>query len=105
MPYKLADYAAAGLPVINSLTGETARLLAETGAGISYAAGDEASLLMAVKSLRALDWPHLVAGASALAERFDATAIYRDYVAWTTDVRINRRLSDVERTAALPTHP
>lgn len=105
VPYKLADYAAAGLPVINSLTGETARLLAETGTGVSYAAGDVASLLTAVKSLRTLDWPRLVAGASALAERFDATAIYRDYVAWTTDAKINRRLSDVERTVTLPTHP
>lgn len=86
VPYKLADYAAAGLPVLNSLSGETARLLAESGAGVSYAAGSAASLLSAVKSLRTHDWPRLVAGASALAERFDATAIYRDYVAWTASV-------------------
>lgn len=86
VPYKLADYAAAGLPVLNSLTGETAQLLAETGAGVSYAAGDAASLLTAVKSLQTLDWTRLVAGAAALAERFDATAIYRAYVEWAASV-------------------
>ncbi|MBQ6010037.1 MAG: glycosyltransferase family 4 protein, partial [Kiritimatiellae bacterium] len=39
VPYKLADYAAAGLPVVNTLHGETERLLAEHGAGVTCAAG------------------------------------------------------------------
>jgi glycosyltransferase involved in cell wall biosynthesis len=35
-PYKVADYLAAGLPVLNSLPGELADLLTEYGAGRSF---------------------------------------------------------------------
>jgi glycosyltransferase involved in cell wall biosynthesis len=38
-PYKVADYLAAGLPVLNSLPGELTELLAEYGAGRSFVAG------------------------------------------------------------------
>ena len=43
VPYKLADYAAAGLPVASSLHGETAELLARHNAGVTYRAGDAAA--------------------------------------------------------------
>ena len=77
VPYKLADYAAAGLPVASSLHGETADLLARYGAGVTYSAGDAAALRAAV---------HAAAGrregASLLAELFDAEKLYEGYVAF-----------------------
>lgn len=87
VPYKLADYAAAGLPVLNSLTGETARVLAETGAGFSYQAGDVASFRAALAALRKAESAAVRRGVAALAARFDADEIYRAYVAWAQGVR------------------
>jgi len=92
VPYKLADYAAAGLPVLNSLHGETERLLAEHGAGFTYAAGDALSLREAVARL----WRETVrdggaalrAGAAALAARFDADRVYGGYVAWVESLGV-----------------
>jgi len=84
VPYKLADYAAAGVPVVNTLHGETERLLAEHGAGVTCAAGDARALCAAVADLRARDAAALRAGARALACRFDAESVYPDYVAWAT---------------------
>lgn len=87
VPYKLADYAAAGLPVLNSLTGETARVLAETGAGFSYQAGDVVSFRAALAALRMAEPAGVRRGVAALAARFDADEIYRAYVAWAQGVR------------------
>lgn len=87
VPYKLADYAAAGLPVLNSLTGETARVLAETGAGFSYQAGDVASFCAALAALRLAEPVGVRRGVAALAARFDAAEIYRAYVTWAQGVR------------------
>lgn len=87
VPYKLADYAVAGLPVLNSLTGETARVLAETGAGFSYQAGDVASFRAALAALRKAEPAAVRRGVAALAARFDADEIYRAYVAWAQGVR------------------
>ena len=82
VPGKLADYAAAGLPVLNSLHGETEGLLASHGAGFTYQAGDGASLRDAVTRLRSADASALRAGARALASYFDADRVYGGYVAW-----------------------
>jgi glycosyltransferase involved in cell wall biosynthesis len=49
-PYKVADYLAAGLPVLNSLPGELAKLLVEYGAGRQFAAGDTVSFALAVEA-------------------------------------------------------
>lgn len=87
VPYKLADYAVAGVPVLNSLTGETARLLAETGAGFSYRAGDVASFRVALATLRKAEPAGVRRGVAALAARFDAEEIYRAYVSWAQGVR------------------
>lgn len=51
IPNKVADYAASGLAVLNSLTGETARLLSRYDAGTGYRAGDVASCAAAIMRL------------------------------------------------------
>ncbi len=86
VPYKIADYAAAGLPILNTLRGETERLLADYGAGTTYPAGDEAALRTAVAAWRACvrtpAWERLRDGARRLAAAFDADVVYGGYVAW-----------------------
>ena len=81
VPYKLADYAAAGLPVASSLHGETEELLARHGAGVTYVAGDAAALRRAVREAQAMS-----GGAAALAEAFDAKKLYDGYVAFATSL-------------------
>jgi glycosyltransferase involved in cell wall biosynthesis len=75
VPYKLADYAAAGLPVTSSLHGETAELLEECAAGVTYAARDPAAFSSAVRRATAIG-----TGGMRLARRFDAERLYREYV-------------------------
>jgi glycosyltransferase involved in cell wall biosynthesis len=75
VPYKLADYAAAGLPVTSSLHGETAELLEECAAGVTYAARDPAAFSSAVRRAAAIG-----TGGMRLARRFDAERLYREYV-------------------------
>lgn len=94
VPYKIADYAAAGLPILNTLRGETARLLLDDGAGTTYPAGDEAALRAAVAAWRARvrtpAWERLRDGARRLAAAFDASAVYGSYVAWVEGLRVKR---------------
>jgi glycosyltransferase involved in cell wall biosynthesis len=85
VPNKLADYAAAGLAVINGLTGEAQALLECYQAGIAYRPGDVQSFMAAVR--RYTDDAELLArhrrGARLLAEeRFDARRIYREMADW-----------------------
>lgn len=82
VPGKLADYAAAGLPVLNTLHGETERLLAEYGAGATYAAGDVAAFRTAVMELQGRDCEAMGRGARHLAREFDASAVYGGYAQW-----------------------
>lgn len=77
VPYKLADYAAAGLPVASSLHGETEELLAKYGAGATYRAKDPAALAGAVRAARGMR-----DGAAGLAEEFAAETLYKRYVAF-----------------------
>ena len=86
VPYKLADYVAAGVPVVNTLHGETERLLAEHGAGVTCATGSVHALCAAVADLRARDATALRAGALSLARVFDADAVYSAYVDWAASV-------------------
>lgn len=86
VPYKLADYAAAGLPILNSLEGETAALIAECGAGESYRAGEVDSLGAALERLRQRDFAALRRGSDELAKRFDAERVYGDYVNWICEI-------------------
>lgn len=66
-PYKVADYLAACLPVVNSLPGELAELLREYGAGRQFAAGDAESFAAAVEAWAKA--PETVAAMSAGARR------------------------------------
>jgi glycosyltransferase involved in cell wall biosynthesis len=50
--YKLNDYFLAGVPVINSLIGESAEIISRYGLGINYSAGDPAGLLEAMQLCR-----------------------------------------------------
>ena len=77
VPYKLADYAAAGLPVASSLHGETEMLLVRQNAGATYPAGDAQAMRQAVREAAGRR-----AGASALARIFDAEELYKGYVAF-----------------------
>lgn len=92
VPYKLADYTAAGLPVVNSLRGETAQLLDRYGCGWSYEAGSVASLKQALreacelKQREAGAFDARRAKARLLAEEcFDAERIYPEFVKWLED--------------------
>lgn len=76
VPGKLSDYAAAGLPVINALTGETASLLARYGAGVQYTAGDRESFIAATRAARYLEKKR----AMDLYVEFDAGKLYNNYV-------------------------
>lgn len=82
LPNKFADYANAGLAIASSLSGESADLLAESGAGVVYKCGDAGSLVAAIDSLM----PRLPAAqtaAAALCRReFDAAKIYRSYLSF-----------------------
>lgn len=61
VPSKIQAYLAAGRPVIASLDGEGARVLAETGAGVVCPAEDAPALAAAVRRLQALDRETLAA--------------------------------------------
>ncbi len=79
VPYKAADYAAAGLPMLSCLGNELGGLLAEFGAGTPYAFRDAASLVAALRSY--FDVPDRLPlqskGARSLAEaRFDRRREY-----------------------------
>jgi len=86
LPGKLADYAAAELPMLNSLSGETAQLIDEYHAGFNYASGSVESLNDAVGKLRSANHIVLSAGAKELAKLFDADIIYPAYVRWAESI-------------------
>lgn len=75
VPYKLADYVAAGLPVASSLHGETEELLLRHDAGVTYPAGEPEAMRRAVRL--ALGKGN---GALGLSRLFDAPALYKGYV-------------------------
>ncbi|MBE6382024.1 MAG: glycosyltransferase family 4 protein [Lentisphaerae bacterium] len=83
IPYKLADYAAAGLKVVESLGGETGELVARYHAGCHYEAGNVESLREAIASAAKISGPN----DPAFASHFDASAIMSDYVAWVENLR------------------
>ncbi len=80
IPYKLADYARAGLAIVSSLAGESASLLDSSGAGVLYAPADVASLVAVLKAV-ASRLAEMGEQARKLAETtFDAEVLYREYV-------------------------
>jgi glycosyltransferase involved in cell wall biosynthesis len=79
VPNKLADYAAAGLAILNCLSGESEELVASAQAGANYRAGDVADLADAIRTLAANRDALLTMrrNALALAQReFLASSIY-----------------------------
>ena len=85
IPGKLADYVAAGLPILNSLAGEAAQLIAEHGAGAYYEAGNADSLRKVLadwaesKRTDSVEWSSLRHAVGSLAAVFDASLIYGGY--------------------------
>ena len=68
--------------MLNTLHGETERLLADYGAGVTYAAGDIAAFRAAVMGMRGPCLKALRQGAGRLSREFDATDVYGGYVQW-----------------------
>ena len=86
VPNKFADYAEAGLCILSSLGGESAALLAQSGAGVTYRAGDPKSFAAAVRDLAGRRAACGRAARELYERTFGATAIYDGYV---------RRLEDL----------
>ena len=85
VPYKACDYAAAGLALVNSLPGELERLVSDHHAGLTYTAGDAASLARAIAAFatnrRLLD--DCRQGSRRLAEAaFDREKTYLQFAKW-----------------------
>ncbi len=80
LPNKVFEYMSAGLPVLSSLHGETERLLAESGCGLTYEASDPESFSTALQGLLENPQQRTEMGRRAL-ERFRsgfaASAIYQ----------------------------
>lgn len=100
VPYKLADYAAAGLRVIESLGGEARDLVERHDAGCHYVSGNVESLKAAIR--HELEWAALNGGSVKTGEKnpgefvpanltlideFNADRIYPEYVKWAGEVR------------------
>jgi glycosyltransferase involved in cell wall biosynthesis len=85
VPYKVCDYAAAGLAIVNPLPGELEQFVSEYRAGLPYTAGNGDSLARAIATLagdrrRLLDMRH---GARRLAEsEFDREKTYARFADW-----------------------
>ena len=78
MPDKFYDYSAAGLVIVNSLSGELNRLLVRENAGLAYHAGDAGSLVEVLEALIS-DPSSLVqlrTNSARIADKFDSTVQY-----------------------------
>jgi glycosyltransferase involved in cell wall biosynthesis len=80
VPGKMADYAAAGLRVVEWLGGETAAIVDRYAVGTHYAAGDTVSLGKAIAAVAKMGKN---AGGEDFAGNFDASAVMARYVEWT----------------------
>jgi glycosyltransferase involved in cell wall biosynthesis len=87
VPYKLADYVAASLPVLNSLEGETKDLLEECGAGVTYKARDVDSFRLAIKKVRnSID--EISSNVKQVFNKFNAESIYPLYVSFAEAIML-----------------
>ena len=83
VPGKMADYAAAGLKVVECLGGETAALVDRFGVGTHYKAGDMKSLRKAIEAVKKIDNENVK---DAFARNFNATEVMDGYVEWVAGV-------------------
>jgi len=89
VPYKLADYTSAGLPMLCCLTGETQRLIERYGAGTMYRAGDVAGLKAALRRYlhqRSRLAQESLASARLARENFMMDIIYPEFVRFLVDI-------------------
>lgn len=89
VPYKLADYTAAGLPMICCLTGETQALIERYGAGTQYRAGDQADftrVLTAYLHQRSRLTREALASARLARESFMMDTIYPEFVRFLEEI-------------------
>ena len=77
VPYKLADYVAAGLRIVECLGGETCSLVERFHAGAHYEPRNVASLVAAISSPPCVD-----RDLSAFAATFDARVVMPKYIDW-----------------------
>lgn len=93
MPYKVGDYAAAGLAIVNSLPGELAQMLDHYKAGVSYTAENPASLADAIASLTAdrQSLAKMKQSARRMAEEeLDRRKTYASFADWIETVHAGR---------------
>ena len=96
LPYKMADYAAAGLPVLSSLDGECRRLLETKKAGTFYRPGSEEEFCRSVRRYAddERSWKEESANARRMAEEeFDRTKTYPALANFVEDDEGRRRVS------------
>ena len=92
VPGKFCEYARAGKPIVNSLRGETAALLAEYRCGVPYDAGDVGSFRRALAALAAADPQTLADGARRMYEDvFSASKVYPELVRFCYNILHHER--------------
>lgn len=85
VPGKLADYAAAGLRIVESLGGETAEIVERYRVGVHYEAGNAESFVSALEQIR----DSVRAGDFAgFQTHFDARQVMDGYVQWATGLLV-----------------
>lgn len=85
IPNKVFDYAAHGLAVLNGLKGESEKMVLKYGAGSCYEVDQPDSFVKgALPIIQNPElWGRMCSGSRRMAEeRFDASKIYPEYVAW-----------------------
>lgn len=90
IPYKPLEYMAAGLPLISSLRGELATMLAESDCGRYYRAGDATSLMAELRwfSAHRREAAKMGQNARRLFEvRFDSQKIYADFARYIEQIQ------------------
>ena len=89
VPYKLADYTAAGLPMICCLTGETEHLITRYRAGTMYTAGnveDFKRVLLGYLHRRSRLTREAIASARIARENFMMDDIYPEFVRFLSEL-------------------
>lgn len=87
MPHKLSDYLCSGLAVINSLEGESANLLRQHSAGLSYLAGDVGALASIMKvylEKHEVLEAHQMGARKLASKLFDRSRTFPEWADWIT---------------------